>query len=137
MAKQPRPFNPVAIWRDLFDKWETSARELARANMGPAEAFRLFNQFMAMTLRTQQVMGQLMLRTLSGLPAPLPLSNPANEQPPAKKRAARRAGAGKSAGYGRKASRKVPGMHRAGEAQAAAAASAAKPARRTKRRRPS
>ena len=135
MAKPQTPFDPVALWRDMFSRWEESYQELARSSLGPAEFTRVLDRFVTMSLHAQQVMAQLMARSLASMPKPMAIGfNDLNARLEAMEQRldglvpepkADRRGKSRSSSASRR---------RTVESQPAAAVSATRPARRSKKR---
>ncbi len=64
------PFDPLALWRDMLTKWESSFNDAANKNMASPEFSRFMNQAMGMSVRMQQTMGELMGKYLTAMNMP-------------------------------------------------------------------
>ncbi|MBX9590795.1 MAG: hypothetical protein K2X43_15910 [Hyphomonadaceae bacterium] len=64
------PFDPLALWRDMLAKWESSFNDAANQNMASPEFSRFMNQAMGMSVRMHQTMGELMGKYLTAMNMP-------------------------------------------------------------------
>jgi len=132
MAKQHQSFDPITMWRDAFSRWESAYQGLARTSLAPAEYMRLVGQFVTMSVRTQQIMAELMMRSLRGMPMPLGANS--SDVTERLRAVEEHLGLVSPSGKARAQPTARSSRHRLQSAQAAAA-SAAKPARRTRKKK--
>lgn len=69
MSKSPFE-DPVALWRDMFDKWERQFNEIGNKVMGNEQFGAAMNQASAAPLQMQKLMGEFMAKYLSALNLP-------------------------------------------------------------------
>jgi len=64
------PLDPLGMWRDMLNQWEQGLNRLSSDTMQSTESVRLINQAMALSLRFQHGMTEMMARYLHALSVP-------------------------------------------------------------------
>ncbi len=64
------PADPFAVWRDVITQWEKSVNALANQTMATDEFSGSMNQVMNVMLKTQQSIGDVMVKYLATLNLP-------------------------------------------------------------------
>ena len=62
--------DPLSVWRDALNKWESSSNKLANKEMGSEEFARSMNTLMGMSMGVQQALGKANAALLKELNLP-------------------------------------------------------------------
>jgi hypothetical protein len=64
------PLDPLGMWRDMLNQWETGLNRMSNEAMQSGESAKFINQAMALSLRFQQGMMEMMARYLQSIGVP-------------------------------------------------------------------